>query len=49
MVEVEISNGLVGSGEACAQRENDEAALATTLILERGIKPTGKSATPVRA
>lgn len=39
MVEVETSNGLVGIGEACAQSENDEAALATALILERGIKP----------
>lgn len=39
MVEVETSNGLMGLGEACAQSENDEAALATALILERGFKP----------
>jgi L-rhamnonate dehydratase len=39
MVEVETDNGLVGIGEACAQSEHDEAALATAVILERGIKP----------
>jgi L-rhamnonate dehydratase len=39
LVEVETDNGLVGVGEACAQSEHDEAALATSVILERGIKP----------
>ncbi len=47
MVEVETSNGLVGIGEACAQSENDEAALATALILERGIKPVVVGLDPV--
>ena len=47
MVEVHTSNGLVGIGEACAQSENDEAALATALILERGIKPIVLGLDPV--
>jgi L-rhamnonate dehydratase len=47
MVEVETDNGLVGIGEACAQSENDEAALATALILERGIKPMVLGMDPV--
>ena len=47
MVEVETSNGLVGIGEACAQSENDEAALATALILERGMKPMVVGLDPV--
>ena len=47
MVEVETSNGLVGIGEACAQSENDEAALATALILERGIKPIVSGLDPI--
>ncbi|MDA4112244.1 MAG: mandelate racemase/muconate lactonizing enzyme family protein [Thaumarchaeota archaeon] len=47
IVEVETDNGLVGIGEACAQSENDEAALATALILERGIKPIVVGLDPV--
>lgn len=47
IVEVETSTGLVGVGEACAQSEHDEAALATALILERGIKPIVLGLDPV--
>ena len=39
IVEVETDKGISGIGEACAQSERDEAALATAVILDRGIKP----------
>src|SRR5712692_625801 len=50
IVEVETDKGISGVGEACAQSEHDEAALATAIILERGIKPIvlGQDPTNIR-